>query len=171
MAKFRQLALSMFTLILLPISTSSTAQDELLGSFGKVFGQLFDPIHAMGSTQDDYGNTLYQFAPKSPYYLFTHYYVTLTPSSKKVASIIATGPINDRKDCKQKRSQLSTILNSKYFSHSRKRNIIDQGNRSAVIECARLKDKKNAIMVTYKDSILIDRAEKEFAKIRDTSGL
>lgn len=163
--------------LLLLVATPSHAE-PLEGAFGMKLGDVFKgPFKATSSLND--GTPLYEFTPAKPYRAFTRYYVTVTPTTKRISRIWAIGDQESDPKCDAERNVIKAVLEKKYggkfedvlFSNDE---ALKAGTKSVFLKCEGFSP-PISIQAIYRDSSMMaleekERVEQEATKV-DTDGL
>ena len=166
--------------VAVPIEELSSSTDQttvpITGAFGVELGGAFDH----GNRPETQGR--YAFEPKDAYELLTTYTVSVSPRSRRISSIMATGKLSSTYECSLERTILAGLLEDKYRAQDqtdrasrRERSLID-GDRSISVRCDRPPRGKELSLLSlkYTDSALQQEAAEELERPeldRSTRGL
>ncbi len=111
-------AVLFFVLLAFPILLFA-GDEKIEGGFGIILGEQASKEDLPGAMDleelDSNGDeTVYQFIPEHPYQPLTEYSVSVTPYSKKVYQIQATGLFKKKVKCVKELGKLEKILSEKY---------------------------------------------------------
>jgi hypothetical protein len=143
------------------------AQEAITEAFGMKLGSNFDPSTAIGMSKLTDGTPMYQFAPDKTFRSFQKYYVMITPQSKKIFCIWATGPFENTPTAKKEQDLIMELLKKKYGEKQKEGLLdsigdisrIDNGNRYIITKVSGF---MNATLdIRYYDTELEKLAEKE----------
>lgn len=148
------------------LATSAHAAD-IDGAFGIRFNEKMEKAN---KSLDNY-----EVKPKTKFELFQEYYVALTPKSKKVYSITASGDVQTT--CREDMNLVKTALEDKYTDFD-KINVFTQKNANNPYSSVTFKkdktniilscdEKKNTIAITYINFDTEKEAEDEKVEIMD----
>ena len=150
------------------------AQEAITEAFGMKLGSTFDPSSAIGTSKLTDGTPMYQFSPDKTFRSFQKYYVMITPQTKKIYCIWATGPFENTPTA-QKEQDLIMVLLKKKYGEKQKEGLfdslgdikrIDHGNRYIITKVSGFMDA--TLDIRYYDSDLEKEAEKERLAIEAT---
>lgn len=160
---------------------TSLGQEKISGAFGMTIGEAFDPATAIGESELTDGTPLYRFTPEIEFRSFTRYFVMITPKTKKIYAIWATGPFKNTETAKKEQALVMEILRQKYgelkepglFDAMGDVLMIDHGDRYIVTKISGFTD--ITFDIRYYDRELKELAEKERLELEaakvDSSGL
>jgi len=166
---------------LLLFAFTAHAEDKIEGAFGKRFGDVFDPVTAIGKHALTDDTVMYQFKPENPFRSFKKYYVLITPTTNRIYAIWGVGPIGNTEKGKKEQALVMKLLIQKYgvpnkeglFDGFYDLKQISQGNRYVMTKLTDYTD--TTIEIRYYDSDLEKVAEQERlaieAKKADSKGL
>ena len=176
------------TMMILALPSSLFASEEqVTGAFGFKFGETYDEKKALKVEKTEQGEVFYVVSPLKPFKSFDAYVLAMTPVTKLIYAISATGLFENIRSCKQERSLIIDLLKKKYSLKDVTNDIdkieaeveikrydaifLEQDNVAIKLGC----NANGKLVVIYGDENLESMAEKERLKVEsgkvDTSGL
>ena len=92
----------------------SPADEVIKGAFGKQLGDVISRAQVIGVSELTDGTPMYEFAPQSGLRSLTHYYVLITPSSRRIHSIWGRGAFQTTAAAANEQKVLVELLRRKY---------------------------------------------------------
>ncbi len=165
----------LFIFLFIVVSLSSTVQaaEDIRGAFGIKFGDFFEKARAL--SKDEFsGNTVYEFLPGSLDLLFDRYYLSITPRSNRVYGICGIISSGDMAAAKKRHRKLVMELQERHgrvssgllsgvldlFGVQR----IEQGDQKIVIS---FKENRLKTYVIYYDAGLKKLAQREARRLEN----
>ena len=172
-----KLSLCLLLSTVTPLTMAVDIPLQLRGAFGKFFGQVFHPQHAISIVEPNNKFPYYEFSPQKPHSLLAQYYARITPRTKKVWQVLAFGAALDRKDCKMRQTRLLDTVANKYGlpirKHVRK---LEIDGKIITVQCKWTRE-GTLLEMTYTDPMLEARSNDEYFQSmgsdieQDASGL
>jgi|GEM_PF-2858978 len=171
-----------FLLVMLVLlSDKAYALKAIEGAFGYKFGGSYDKKDEVLVENSEPGTLTVAVKPPKPYKTFEFYALSLTPVTKKIYMISASGKRTSTYDCKEESKTIAELLKKKYLitDHSGPSDKITgtsklmSGGKAIMLMCRGFTEVE--LMITYVDPELSKLAEKEkmtvISKEVDHSGL
>lgn len=104
------------SVLLAPVSTSLSAEENITGAFGVKLGQILSsqmietPELAFTYESDD----TYSFYPDKKFRSFSNYTIRITPKTRKIYSISARRGMYDYSTCEKEQTLIMALLTKKY---------------------------------------------------------
>ena len=170
------------------VSTALSAEEEITGAFGIKLGQILSwQMIRDSELAFTHGiDNMYSFYPEKKFRSFSFYSIAITPKTRRIYNIFASGDMDDDSTCEKEQALIMAILKQKYGEvdklssalasldpHYINPQIIEQGDRKVGTVCSRLPDVD--LSISYSDSRLSELAENERIELEsskvDSSGL
>ena len=139
--------------------------DKIEGAFGKKLGDVFDPASAIGTL-----GSWYRISSTNGFRSFTRYYVMITPTTKRIYCITASGIAENPSSVMKEKALIMEILEQKYgprVVRTKKDELIDphgdanwirQGARSIHLKTSGV---AGTFVIYYSDNDLANVADQE----------